>query len=120
MKTLPMEFRHEGRLLRQLKRSATSAIYQLFGTGEISYGYEVIRIKQQKAAEKFGRILPSREIYPASSWFGTRGWSFGRNHLRQALEKFDSLVQAEVERLSPPASRHAVGLLEDVLAGGVD
>jgi hypothetical protein len=117
MKTLPLEFRHDGRTLRQIKRTSTAAIYQLFGAGEISYGYEVIKIKGQRESKKFGRAFPFRELYPASSWFGTRGWSFGRNHLRLAMEKFDRLVQAEVARLSPPAPGHAVDLLEEVFVG---
>jgi hypothetical protein len=120
MKLLPQEFTCDGRVLRQMKRTATAAAYQLVGTGGVSYGFEVIKVKRQNECEKFGRIVAAREIYPASSWLNYRGWSYGTNHLRQALEKFDMLVQAGKEKLHAPAPRRTAGSLEETLRGGIN
>jgi len=103
MKLLPIEFGQEGRTLRQIKRSGKAAIYELSGTQGLLYGYEVVVIDAEKERERFGKTFIEREIYPSSSKFGKLGWSFGREHRKQAFEKFDILVQAEGED-SPPVT----------------
>lgn len=104
MKPLDTEITHDGRTLRQLKRTAKVAIYQLTGERNLIYGYEVITIRVQKERERFGRILPEREVYPPDSEFGKLGWSFGRNHKVEAFELFNRLVREERDGLTPHAT----------------
>lgn len=67
MKELEREFRYQGRILRQLRREGTTAIYEVLSDGGgVLYGYEVIRIKRAPAEEKFGKFYPERELYPSS------------------------------------------------------
>jgi hypothetical protein len=100
MKTLPIQFRHDGRTLRQMQRTCDIAIYELISDGGITLGYEVIKITIRKETEAFGKILAEREYYPCDSKFGSLGWSFGTNQKRAAVEKFDMLVRTARQSLS--------------------
>jgi hypothetical protein len=97
MKELEHEIRYKGRVLRQLKREGTTAIYEVLSDGRgFLYGYEVIRIKRAPAEEKFGKLYPERELYPSTAknsldW-GTIAWSWGRNQKEQAFRQFKGLV----------------------------
>src|ERR1700733_9926179 len=99
MKPLSTHLSHGGRKLKQVQRSATVAIYELFSSQGLSYGFEVIRIKIKKEQLVFGTVQPEREAYPSDSDFGRLAWSFGRNHWRLAFGRYDVLVQAERENL---------------------
>jgi hypothetical protein len=83
------------RTLKQLKREGMVAIYELFGPGNILYGYEVIRIKIREAGEVFGTHYPVREIYPASEEWGRYGWTYGVNYIDKAMARFNGLVREE-------------------------
>ena len=101
MKTLPVQFKHQGRTLRQLKRNGLVAIYDLRGKGNALYGYEVIIIKIAPAGTVFGKQYPERELYPSSSkesddW-GTIAWSYGCNDKMRALARFNGLVKELME-----------------------
>ena len=97
MKELEREIRYQGRILRQLKREGTTAIYEVLSDGGgFLYGYEVIRIKRVPAEEKFGKSYPERELYPSSAknsldW-GTIAWSWGRNQKEHAFGQFKGLA----------------------------
>jgi hypothetical protein len=95
MKELPIHFGHDGRTLRQLKRTATAAIYELIGHQGLSYVYEVLRIAIKKESECFGAVFPKRECYPSASQFGRMAWSYGTRQMEQAIAKYN--------RLSAPA-----------------
>jgi hypothetical protein len=103
MKPLLNHFTHGGRKLKQLQRSNTVAIYELIGSQGLSYGYEVIRIKIKKEQLVFGTAQPEREAYPSDSDFGRLAWSFGRNHRKQAFERYDAMVAGRASE--PPRSR---------------
>jgi hypothetical protein len=99
MKPVLMEFTHYGRTLRQLERTANAAIYELISAQKLLYGYEVIRIREQKQRVVFGRIREEHEVYPSDSDFGRMGWSFGRNHRKEAFARYDRIVAAEHQSL---------------------
>jgi hypothetical protein len=99
MQPLSKKFTHYGRTLRQLQRTANAGIYELIGAQNLLYGYEVIRIRQQKQREVFGKIREEHEVYPCDSDFGRLRWSYGRNHRKEALERFNRIVTAERESL---------------------
>jgi hypothetical protein len=97
MRLLRTEIPLQGRTLRQLKRQARIALYGLYGPGDILYGYEVIVIKIRPAEEAFGREYPERELYPSSAknsddW-GRIAWSYGRNDLAGAEERYAGLLR---------------------------
>jgi hypothetical protein len=112
MKQLATEFTHYGRTLRQLKRTRTAAIYELIGAQKLLYGYEVIRIRERKQRELFGRRMEEHEVYPSDSDFGRIGWSFGRNYRKEAFERYTKLVLLE-EHERPNA--HGPSALERAL-----
>jgi hypothetical protein len=97
MKPLSTVISHDGRTLRQLKRTAKCAIYELIGRQKLTYGYEVIRIRVKKEQEVFGRMIQQREVYPSDSAFGRLAWSFGCQHRRQAFERYEAMVRTERE-----------------------
>jgi hypothetical protein len=103
MKPVSKEFTHYGRTLRQLERTANVAIYELIGAQRLLYGYEIIRIREQKQREVFGKIREEHEVYPCDSDFGRMGWSYGRNHQKEAFERFSRIVTSEHQ------SAHASG-----------
>jgi hypothetical protein len=88
MQTLETEFKVQDRTLRQLKRIGHAAIYELFGPTGLLYGYEVVVIRIRKEHEAFGRHFPEMESYPATTAWGTEGWSFIARDLAGALETF--------------------------------
>lgn len=81
----------------------TVAIYELIGPQELTYGYEVIRIKVKKEQQVFDTEKPEREAYPSDSDFGRIAWSYGRNQRKQAFERYDVLVQSEDQNLDVQA-----------------
>jgi hypothetical protein len=99
MQPLSKEFTHYGRTLRQLQRTANAGIYGLIGAQNLLYGYEVIRIREQKQREVFGKIREEHEVYSCDSDFGRLGWSYGRNHQKEALERFNRIVTTERQSL---------------------
>jgi hypothetical protein len=116
MKTVPMEFRHDGRTLRQLKRTATAAIYQLIGHQGLTYGFEVLKIAIKKENQCFGAVFPEHEAYPSASQFGRMAWSFGTLQKEQAFRRFDTLVQREEQTVHVYAPSVFVGHPREVEA----
>jgi len=97
MKPLPKEIPYQGRVLKQILREGTVAIYEVIARGNVSYGYEVIWIKFAPEEEKFGKLYPNRELYPSSSknsndW-GQIAWSWGTLQKNQAFSQFRALAQ---------------------------
>jgi hypothetical protein len=98
MKTLKTEIKHEGRTLRQIKRDAMVALYEVRGAGNALYGYEVIKIKIAPAEVIMDKMYPEREVYPSSrknsdDW-GSIAWSYGCNDKNRALARYNGLVKA--------------------------
>ena len=119
MKLLSTEITHDGRTLRQLKRTAKTAIYELRGESGLLSGYEVIRITVRKARECFGKPVTEREIYPPDSQWGRLGWSFSSGDKRAAFERFNLLVQAEDQTLDAGAAPAVLRPNSDTLAGHI-
>jgi hypothetical protein len=105
MNLLPATLTHDGRALRQPKRIAKTAIYQLINDKGLSFGFKVIQIRVQKEREIFGRIFKERKVYPADSQFGSIAWSFGRDHRSQAFERFEMLARYESNGLTANATQ---------------
>lgn len=91
MTPLGTELRVQNRTLKQIKRQGQAALYELYGAQGMLYGFELIIIRVRKAEEAFGKSYPEREVFPPSESWGTLGWSYGRNHRKEALEAFDTL-----------------------------
>jgi hypothetical protein len=109
MKLLDTQFNKDGRTLKQLERTEKAAIYELRGGQGLLYGYEVIKIKVKKKREVFGNLSTEREVYPNDSQFGSKAWSFGKNHKKQAFEKFDILVSLETDSLQATGTQAVLG-----------
>jgi hypothetical protein len=105
MRLLDINIGHDGRQLHQLQRRGNVAIYELRGEYGLLFGYEIIRIRVQKEREIYGNITVEREVYPSDSQFGKMGFSYGINQEKEAFERFDMLVHAELEGLTPPATQ---------------
>jgi hypothetical protein len=103
MKLLAKEISHDNRKLLQSQRKGNVAMYEILSEQGIGLGYEVIRITVDKERERFGRIIPCREIYPSDSKFGTLAFSFGKDQKSEAWQRFDIFVLAEEEDLTPVA-----------------
>lgn len=106
MKSIETELNVQNRTLKQLKREGNVAIYELFGRGRVLYGYEVVIVKIHPAETILGREYPEREGYPANEDWGDLAWSYGSNHLKDAMKRFNGLVEEDQKGRQP----HAVSL----------
>ena len=83
---LPLERRHAGYDMKQVKRDGDFAIYS---NGD---GFEVIRVRKSKGGKMFDKDVPPSELYPSDEQFGTYGWYFfGPNGREQAEAKLAQL-----------------------------
>jgi hypothetical protein len=89
MKSLPIEIKQGQFALSQVERLKNAAIYEKTSEGK-PRGFEVIRIREQKAGTAVypgNRIVEreAQEVYPASEQWGTYGWTLAT--LPEAREK---------------------------------
>jgi hypothetical protein len=106
---LPVEItQNGGHRYKQLGRNVDTAVYEQHGHHGQLLGYEVIRIKKQKATEMFGRKYPAKEVYPCSEDWGTL--AFTVNTLERADEVARSLSKSPRKAISSPciAQRSAI------------
>lgn len=89
MKPIKTEFNREGFSYVQIWRQKDIALYQ-YGTPP---AYELIII-QIGLEEKLpsGTILPLREVYPRTSWWGKYGWSLGSQDRELAIYIGEEIV----------------------------
>jgi hypothetical protein len=76
METLKERFRKNGLDYRLLDRNDSYALYELTykdQVGSAIVGYEVDRIRIQKAHTMFGRTYPDAEVIPGNEEFGMDG-----------------------------------------------
>ncbi len=93
---LAKAFNARGFNFEQIKRKGNIALYRKAkeGEGGLVESFEVIKIRTRKAAKlPSGKSLPQREIYPASSDWGTYGWTSLTSE--DALRGFHHLVRDE-------------------------
>jgi len=88
MKLLPEKIGVRGFEYIQEKRNKKFTIYQQW-LDDTLVGYEVIKIKHQKAHQFNGIQYPERELYPQDRDWGANGWTF--KTLNKAKEFFNSL-----------------------------
>ena len=50
--------------------------------------YEVVKLKVFKPEEFKGKMLPEREAYPSSEYWGTNGFTFRSDELNKARERY--------------------------------
>lgn len=74
---------------KQVDRDDKRAIYAQYLDGKI-IGHEVFMIKVSPAVSIYGRMYPERELFPATSDFGTSAWSTGPD-LNKAISKYQSI-----------------------------
>ena len=87
---LPHGLRHDGFDLRQVERVGRIAIYEK--TKGTYTGWEIIIIRKRLGRHlPNGKYLPTRECYPASAEWGTRGWT--AMSFAAAQKQFNKQVQ---------------------------
>jgi hypothetical protein len=89
-------FTRGGFCYRQIWREGDVAVYQYDSRGG---SFEVVIILVEPERLKFGKLYPKHEVYPATSQWGTYGWSFGPKDREIALGV------AEAVRKSPRSRR---------------
>ena len=92
LQTIPETFRHEIYTHFLIARLGSVAMYaktQSHGKG-VRWEYEVVLIRQRKAAMAFGKPQPASERMPGNGDFGEFGWHF--TALSAAWIKFNQLA----------------------------
>jgi hypothetical protein len=90
---LRMEYgRTDGRVLRQVKRTAKAALYGLY-RGAVCHSWEVFPVSVQKAGIIFGKYDPARELFPKDNDFGKYAVSCGS--LQRAERYFELFEQGK-------------------------
>jgi hypothetical protein len=92
LKELDTELTEQNRILRQVMRLGTIALYAVCQPGGVLIGYEVIRIRRLPAQTVFGREYPEREAYPSNEQWGQLAWSWRAIDREKAFIQFDNLV----------------------------
>ena len=105
MKTIPVQFAHDGFNLRLLKRTGDVALFAKSKPTHSRDTFEVVLIQHHPAESICGRAYPARESMPPSESWGTLGWSYP--NLEDAQEKFRALVQGRREGHSQPSATPA-------------
>jgi len=89
MRPLPLTLKNHGHLMRQVKRTASVAMYTKGG------GFEVIRIRIYPGGIMFGQQVEAHEVYPGDEMFGSFGWYYiGPKARELANAKFDACEEA--------------------------
>ena len=76
-KPLPLQFRRDGFIYRQIARETDAAIYEQSwnGCSNPSVCYEVIRIRKREGFQIGSRFVEPAEIYPKSEAWGVDGFT---------------------------------------------
>lgn len=94
MKLLPVDFEgrgtQKGYSYHQLARTPKTALY-VVRRGNLTVGYEVIKIQSHNGREMFGKFIPPSEYYPSSQQWGVCGFSCDNKD--RALIKYHQLTQ---------------------------
>ena len=89
MKLLPEKFTKKGFKHVLIKREGRVALYKRYQQESIkTLHYEVVVISQHNGIHIEGNYIEPGELYPSTSQWGSFGWTFGKNQLEQAEEKF--------------------------------
>ena len=99
IKALETTLHYQGRTLRQIRRQDQVALYELYGPGDVLYGFEVVIVKVLPAEIIHGKAYPEREAYPSSAkgsddW-GSIAFSYCRNDRAGAEARFAGLVKTQ-------------------------
>jgi len=85
MVTLPPKIRKNGFTYTLVSRGRRACLYKQRVTEKIHY-YEVFILRLGQEKNIFGKILPSKEIFPRNEDFGKFAWSF--RTITEAKKKF--------------------------------
>lgn len=104
MKTIPEKFTKKGFKHQLIKREGKVAIYRRHGTESTkTFHYEVVVINTHNGIHIEGNYIEPGELYPSSSQWGTFGWTFSKEQLKEAEEKFllvkKQLKEAEARKI---------------------
>lgn len=93
-KPLSESLKRQGYLYKQLTRKGRWAIYEQYSkTPERLAAYEVVKIGKHNGFSIAGLFFPPAETYPASSMWGSRGWTYSR--LEDAQKSFLSKLESD-------------------------
>lgn len=87
---LPVEFTKHGYHFTQLRRAENKAIYEQRYEGRL-LAYEIVKIRIRPGGfnQLFGKVEPTREVYPNSEQWGSAGWTVCDKE--KALAKYEAL-----------------------------
>jgi hypothetical protein len=88
------EFRKNGLDYRLLDRNDSYALYELT-IESVIVGYEVDRIRINKAGDRFGLHFPESESLPSNDQFGTDGSKAFFPHELERTEKYLNLTNSQ-------------------------
>ena len=88
-------FTRDGFCYRQIWREGDVAIYEYNSRGG---SFEVVIILVEPERVKFGKFCPKHEVYPATSQWGTYGWTFGPKDREIALGVAEALRKSPRSR----------------------
>lgn len=96
MKALPLSFVANGFFYRQHSRGPDWAIYeQRGGSKRQLLAYEAIKVRVRGGRTFKGFEFPAHEVYPGTSDWGKRGWTFSLFGGKVSAE--DALAQAQAK-----------------------
>lgn len=101
MTPLPLKLSISGFNYTQIDRSDRYALYEQVRINDSKFTpvrvkrYEVIKIKKQKEAIRFGKSYEAKEMFPCTNDWGTSGWSF--LDLESARKHFDKLCKTKAK-----------------------
>lgn len=94
MKPIPQSFKKYGHNFQQIARQDKVSLYRRTNDEGQVICYELILIEvSSERVLPSGKVKPAQEVYPASSHFGTKGWSLINKDESKALDRFRDLVK---------------------------
>ena len=108
MLELPKTLNKNNLFYEQMKRTPYVAMYalRLAEGGQIA-GYEVFRIRVDKACVAFGKMKPEKEHFPGNEEFGRFAWSWLT--IEQAEKCFSELCAGNPQKRKQHAQRTLSG-----------
>lgn len=113
MEKLKTEFKKNGLFFRMINRTSDYALFELIYKDKIGseiVGYEVDRIRINKAGDRFGKHFPESESLPGNDQFGmdgselTRSKAFFPQDLQRAIKYLNLPIRLRLEARSGESS----------------
>lgn len=110
MKTLPIKFSKKGFKHLQLQREGDVALYKRSSIEfPKSVHYEVVIISSHDGISINGNFIEAGELYPSSSQWGDKGWTYTSLELAEAgFSKALKRHKASLKRKADEAAKKAI------------